>query len=668
MTSEEREAHAQAIRKILENKDGNIAVSPFKSDARVTSSWQRSLEKYRLDPGRKISRRILDANELKDATQRMGELLDVAKIHIDELERHVAPANYCIMFTDGFGATIDYRNGNDADNNFVNAGLRNGVCWSESEEGTCGIGTAIAEQEPVLIHRLEHFKAENVPLSCSAAPIFNINDELVAVLNASSVYTPYNRDSQTLVFNFVQDKALQIENAYAERSLQSHWRLCVSPRPDNRVPANEWIIAFNEAGQIIGANRLARQYLLGHSPQKSGISIEEIFHCNFKDLFSNAHTAPGLAIPLRQAKNGRQLYGVLRAPLWTRKSGSQIVPPEIPMKTSSLKAFDHMAIGDKSLHETVTKACKLANAKIPIMLLGETGTGKEVLAKAIHNYSQRGAKPFVALNCAAIPETLIESELFGYRDGAFTGAKTRGSKGKILQADGGTLFLDEIGDMPLLLQSRLLRVLAENEVQSLGAEEPTAVNLHVICATHQSLNTLISEGRFREDLYYRLSGAIFRLPTLRERSDIVDVIKQIFREESLAIGKGSMEIEEEVIHKLVSYPWPGNIRELRHVMRYACTLEETFRLTLKQFPSEICFHDPAKKGASSELESPESKYSDPLIKKMIDALKLHKWQISAAAREMGISRTSFYRNMERYELDPEALKIEMAKAAGKANV
>jgi len=295
-----------------------------------------------------------------------------------------------------------------------------------------------------------------------------------------------------------------------------------------------------------------------------------------------------------------------------------------------------------------------------VMLLGETGTGKEAFAKALHQASSRRAQPFVALNCAAIPESLIESELFGYREGAFTGARSRGSKGKIAQADGGTLFLDEIGDMPLLLQSRLLRVLAEGELLPLGADEPVTVRLQVVCATHQSLTELIRAGRFREDLYYRLGGAVFQLPPLRERDDIGDIIRRVLHEECEAMARPWVELDPAALAFLKRCRWPGNIRQLRHALRYACAVGDATRLGIADFPAELAGDLPgepatlppamaAETGALPEPGTSCAAPPDPR-ERLLEALRRHQWHVSRAARELGMPRSTFYRRMARLQI------------------
>ena len=237
-----------------------------------------------------------------------------------------------------------------------------------------------------------------------------------------------------------------------------------------------------------------------------------------------------------------------------------------------------------SVQRSLKKLSRLINTNMSILVNGETGTGKEFLAKAIHQSSARAQGPFVPVNCAALPDSLIESELFGYESHSFTGASTRGKKGLIREAHGGTLFLDEIGDMPLSLQTRLLRVLAEREVTPVGGSRPVAVDMRVIAATHQDLLALVRMGRFREDLYFRLNGATIALPPLRERSDLGFIVAQLLEKRSAGTTRA---LSEEALDVLAAYQWPGNIRELVNVVDFACAVATGARIEADDLPEQV---------------------------------------------------------------------------------
>jgi transcriptional regulator of acetoin/glycerol metabolism len=290
---------------------------------------------------------------------------------------------------------------------------------------------------------------------------------------------------------------------------------------------------------------------------------------------------------------------------------------------------------------------RVINRGIPILICGETGSGKDLFAKAIHAASSRASGPFVAVNCASLPETLIESELFGYKSGAFTGASREGRRGKIIQASGGTLFLDEIGDMPLALQARLLRVLEEWEVVPLGGEVPVAVDIQLISATHRDLQAMVKRGEFREDLYYRLQGIMLSLPPLRERTDRRALIALTLREE--AAGE-EVSVEPEAMKLLECYEWPGNVRQLRNVLRTALALSDAKVIRCSDLPEELrkASGQPVKAASLPEagLNSLEAAERSALIQ----ALEQHRWNISSLALELKTSRNTLYRKMKRLSI------------------
>jgi transcriptional regulator of acetoin/glycerol metabolism len=266
---------------------------------------------------------------------------------------------------------------------------------------------------------------------------------------------------------------------------------------------------------------------------------------------------------------------------------------------------------------------RVKDRNLPVLIQGETGSGKEVFARQLHQASQRRERPFVAVNCAAIPENLIESELFGYVAGAFTGALSKGMQGLLEQADGGTLFLDEIGDMPLPLQTRLLRVLAEGEVAPLGASRSRAIDLQVICASHRDLEGLVAAGEFREDLYFRLNGARFQLPPLRERTDRLALINRILAEESTRCAE-PMQLGGAALECLLGYRWPGNVRQLRNVLRYACAVCDSNLIQVSHLPEQLRDH---------RLDGPTiDGCASPERQALLDALVRHRWKPTAAAR------------------------------------
>ena len=665
--------HVGRVMNIIEGRGPQRTSDP--NHERLARSWRRSLNKHAIDPGLSSVPKVVTAYELREHRERIETFMRIAREGVERLHHELLPANYCVLLTDATGVTVDYRTVPALEKEFKDEGFRNGTCWAEEHEGTCGVGTTLADRQPTLVHRGEHFRSHNTQFTCSSAPILGLQDEPIAVLDASALYSPDARESQLLVFRMVCDKARLIEDAYAHYSLRTYWTLQLGQVAEFMPVETDYLIAFDDDGLIVGGNRRARQELINHNGRRAEF-LHDLFECTASDILVSAHASPGTPFPLRMMATGRRLFAVLRAPNARTLAQVTLSKPVVTAEDACApRGFRHLALGDPRVKANVQCAVKVANRDIPVMLLGETGTGKEAFARAIHDFSDRAKQPFVALNCAAIPESLIESELFGYRDGAFTGARSKGAKGKILQSDGGTLFLDEIGDMPLSLQSRLLRVLAEGEVVPLGAEQPTAVNLHVMCATHQDLAELVRQGRFREDLFYRLNGASFMLPPLRSREDKRELIQLVMREECTAMGREELSIAEETMTRLLAYDWPGNIRQLRHAIRYACAIADGSRVTIDHFPQELRTANatprlaPPPQQQAQQLPAPVSGSAqaqpDPcelrdgetlndacleLRRKMLDALRRNHWRVTETARQLGMSRATFYRKMARLRI------------------
>lgn len=318
-------------------------------------------------------------------------------------------------------------------------------------------------------------------------------------------------------------------------------------------------------------------------------------------------------------------------------------------------SLQSLAGADPAMQHLLEQASRLAGKRLPLLIEGETGSGKEVLARALHQAGSRAGKPFVAINCAALPESLIESELFGYAPGSFTGARQQGMAGLLEHACGGTLFLDEIGDMPPALQTRLLRVLSEREVVPLGARKARKIDIDVISATHRSLPDLVRDGGFRDDLFYRLCGARLALPPLRQRLDLPFLIERIFDEESCAQG-GGHKLADDARAALLRYSWPGNLRQLRNVLRAALALSRDALVTVNELPDDLhrqvsAEQAPASSGSQAawvrQQPAPENERDQ-----LLQALQANQWCITRTAHGLGVCRSTVYRRMQRWALVP----------------
>ena len=615
-------SHAEAIHRIVSK-----AAKSAPTKSRLINSWCRSLASYELDPGRADAPRILSSHDLKSFQAPMERFLRIARLGIERLHERIRDAGYVVLLTDRNGVTVDFLGIDALKQELRQAGLYLGALWSESEEGTNGVGTCIADGQSIVVHKAEHFRAANIDRTCTAVPIFGPAGEVLAVLDASALAAPDDKKSQTLVYSMVTDTAKLIENANFVDATRNRWLLRLAQRPECLEMPGISMLALDEAGKITAATRDAREMLPSTTDLSTlfGISVDELLNVAGAKSFS----APA---ELR-AVDGRAWYFQLRGP------DSPGRPPPIRSAPEESQLFK-LAGKDPAFRRAVERAHKLVNAGLPFMLHGETGSGKERLARALHEDGPRAGKPFIALNCAAIPESLIESELFGYRQGAFTGARTKGMPGKVILADGGTLFLDEVGDMPLDLQSRLLRVLSEKEVTPLGCETPLRVDVRFICASHRDLMEMVRSGQFREDLYYRLSGVVIRLPPIRERVDLLELIRDVLQEETRETGILG-QLHEDTLDRLKLHSWPGNFRELHNVLRHALILSEGGIIRPDHLPEEFAVlpvsERTRRKDKRLQLES---------------LLEEHGWRIQSAANALGVARSTLYRQMDRFHIVP----------------
>lgn len=630
-------------------------------NAAIAASWRRCVIDYSLDPSRRHPAMVMDQARLQDLRARHEELVQIASAEIDWLFHHIAGSGYALLLTDASGIILYDKSDPTLSKTFRSAGLLIGADWSERCEGTNGIGTCIAEQRALTVHRDEHFQSCHIGLSCSAAPIHDPSGILLAVLDASTTDARDTRISQAHTMALVNLSARLIEKCVFLRHFSEGLVLRFHSRPELVNLQHDGALALAADATVIAADETATRLLgASHRNDLIGRRVDEIFDVRPDELI-----IPGLSVrsglrPIRDLALGRRFFASLGSDTssasvsmcsTTAVDAHPVVQVAPAPTRKSVLMLDELAGEDPLMLRNVRSARRIASAQVPVMIQGPTGVGKEAFARALHAASGRAAKPFVALNCAAIPESLIESELFGYRAGAFTGARKDGMKGKILQSSGGTLFLDEIGDMPLNLQTRLLRVLEEQEVMPLGAETPLKVDLHVICATHQNLRTMISRGLFREDLYYRLNGITLELPPLAQRTDKERLIRDFLSAET-SDGRPAA-IEMDAFQALLAYTWPGNIRELRNVIRTALAICDGGVVRLRDLPSEVRSEtaEKAPTPPEAELQDVDAEALGPLEiaerDVLLRTLRESDGNISHAARALGMSRNTFYRRCER---------------------
>ena len=619
--------------------DSHFAERGIRPEGVIAQSWYRSVTQHRLDPGHLCVDNVLSAAEIRHHQAQHQAYLAIASQGVSGLARRVVDAGFAVLLSDQHGITLDARLPSQ-ESLYSRAGLIVGARWDESIAGTNGIGTALACAQALVIHRQEHFLSANDRLSCSVSPIFDAQGQLQGCLNATCLNSEGPKQAQFLTLQLVIMYARLIENTHFRQRYRDRLTLALKPG-DLTDLANEQLLALDEGGRVIGANRAAFvAYQQHQGPDLIGRPIEQLLPATIDQLL--ALTRGGACgTQLRALADEGLLEVGLRVP-----AGYRQAPARAPRLPSAHPGLDQLAGSDEGLRQGVRRLRKVLDKDIAILLTGETGTGKEAFARALHQASLRRDGPFVALNCAAIPESLIESELFGYHSGSFTGASRKGMKGKLEQANGGTLFLDEIGDMPAHLQTRLLRVLAERELVPLGAATPVSLDIQVVSATHQDLAGMIRDKLFREDLYYRLSGMHLALPPLRTRTDRAKLIERVLASQA---GGRALRLSPGAHRCLLAQRWPGNVRQLINCLRYAAALAEDGWVEIDCLPAELTAAvDTPAPVVQAPGERLEQQLEDTEARHLLRVLRDQRWNITAAAEAAGVSRSTLYRKMKRH--------------------
>jgi transcriptional regulator of acetoin/glycerol metabolism len=615
----------------------------------IATSHRRSAG-YGLCPGARPDFDPLARNELSFLLEQNSLLHTHAVPAMETLYQQIINTHNMVLLTDAQGVILHTLGDADFIEKANRVALAPGVGWSEQRMGTNAIGTAIAERAPSLVHADQHFLAANHFLTCSAAPITDHQGTVIGVLDVSSDRRSYHKHTMALV----RMSALMIENQLFAATFEHTIILRFHTRPEFIGTLMEGMAAFSPGGRFLAANRNGLFQLGLSYPALQTHTFSSLFGLPVSALFDHYRTAaPGLldlcmhnGVRVRARAELRLGSGAHALTVPGTAPTPQPAAPA-PVKPRRLSGLRYLNTGDPQLEKVIEKVNKVLGRDIPILIMGETGTGKELLAQAIHNDSPRAMGPFVAVNCASIPETLIESELFGYEDGAFTGARKKGSVGKILQANGGTLFLDEIGDMPISLQAHLLRVLQERMVTPLGSGKSIPVNVELICATNHNLRERIAKGLFREDLYYRLNGLVVKLPPLRERTDLETVVRKILATES---DGGNYTVSDEVLGLFRRHKWPGNFRQLTNLLRTAIIMagdeeEIGLRHMPDDFLDDLGDEPQATAPSAQQLMASGANLEEMELNVILRSLEANGGNVSATARALGVSRNTIYRKL-----------------------
>ncbi len=591
----------------------------------ILQSWQRC-QRMGLQALARPDIEPVPETRLRQMRESREKLWRLARAELDTLAGDAIATGSIVILTDEDGWILDAEGSNGFLDKAGRVALMPGACWNESHVGTNAIGTAIVEGNPIEVVGGEHYFAPHGILSCSAVPIHDPFGQLVGVLDISGdASVPHMH-----ALGLARLAVAHIEHRYFDEGIADTQLVRLHHDPALLGTAREGLLAFRD-GKLVAANRNGLQLFGLDRGELGRVSYHALFEQSLSKLRDDGVLAD---------RHGRLLHGRLH------EDGDDARPRRFssrPITVSSVARNDSAVapLFEPERETELERARRVLDAGLPVLVLGQTGTGKEVFARELHRRSARAGKPFVAVNCAALPEGLIEAELFGYEDGAFTGARKQGSAGLLRQADGGVLFLDEIGDMPLALQPRLLRVLQERELTPLGGGKPVRLDFALVCATHQDLERLIDEGKFRADLYYRINDHGVRLPALREHADRTRLVRDLWAR----MERQQRRLTEDALAALAAYPWPGNLRQLVSCLRTLVALSEPAgTIGLDLLPAYL--RTPAMEPVPAQTPSMAALALDEMeTRAMRDALQACDGNVAHAARRLGISRSTLYRRL-----------------------
>ncbi|TXG99311.1 MAG: sigma-54-dependent Fis family transcriptional regulator [Zoogloea sp.] len=622
----------------------------------IDDSWRRC-QGASVDPGRYQAPPPIGENSLHTLRDECGELLSASAPVMASARDFLSETGTVMVLTDQSGTILNLEGDMSTRGAAENVHLLSGANWSELACGTNAIGTALDVGQPVQIHSAEHYCAGIKRWSCSATVIRDPYDgSILGVVDVSGLSASYSRHSLALVVA----TAGRIENRLAKIELGIRYRLLEGCVDRLSGTSADGIIVFDRRGRAIKANGRASAALADLGIGELAVAPDGLASLSLS--WKKGRRAPDERPEWMREEwlepviqNGEHIGAVLTLP-GRRNAGSGRVSNAVFSCDAAEKgAFERVVGESPALLQAVGRAQQLAKSRVPVLLLGETGVGKDVFARCIHESGATRDAPFVALNCGGFSRELLTSELFGYTEGSFTGARRGGMIGKIEAADGGTLFLDEIGEMPIDLQPHFLRVLEEGEVYRLGENKPRKVNFRLIAATNRDLRKEIQAGRFRMDLFYRVAVTSINIPSLRERAADIPLLGDYYlRRLSLQHGLEPRVLSPGAIELLRQYGWPGNIREFRNVMESMLLTARGHVLTEADLPADLVTtlagDSPAAldvQGDERDLTCLENAERDAILR----AIKGCRGNMTAVARELGIAKSTVYVKLKRFGLE-----------------
>jgi sigma-54 dependent transcriptional regulator, acetoin dehydrogenase operon transcriptional activator AcoR len=597
-------------------------------DAAVLRSWERCVGKGRRadDP---VEFQPVASSALSELVEGNRALVQCARPELTSLAESVRDAGYAVLLTDLEGRVLAVDGAIAQHSTPLRQAFRAGVDLSEPAIGTTAMSVAMSESRAVRVLGAEHYLEETQIFHCCAAPVFDVQGEVIGAVDVSHDMPGMQHSALWLAERCAQ----RIERRlFLELPASMRLEIDVGDGNPSGGSTHAWL-ALGRDGELLAASREARQ-LMELPARLKGLQFDFLFENRFASWASQLKRrgTDGLALQLHSGVRlrVRPLEG---AAVSSARSAQR---PSVRSSSTSL-AGPRPCFGDDRMEREFSRALRAFDSDLPVLLAGETGSGKEVAARALHAQSACRSGPFLALNCAAIPAELLASELFGHEDGAFTGSRRGGAAGKIESAQGGTLFLDEIGDMPPGLQAALLRVLDSKEVTRLGASASRVVDVRFVCATHRDLQEMVSAGTFRADLFYRIAGHVFELLPLRERNRFDALLDTLLVE----LGADPARITADTRSALRSHAWPGNVRQLMHGLRRALALAEEDE---PLGPEHLEFLQTAAVSRTSDRTS-----SDLMRRVQADAIaqamRQARGNVSEAARMLGIARATLYRKL-----------------------
>lgn len=616
----------------------------------VANSWQRC-RNYKVNPY-ELGEQTVNQLELRERLHRNHHLVKIARTAMENLYTFVRGSGFEIVLSDQHAYLLEVV----GDRDIISKGSKVQLCpggnWHESVRGTNAIGTALMERQPVQILAWEHFCRPNHFLTCSAAPIFDPEGEIVGVLNISGDYRYANAHTLGMVVAAVN----AIEKQLCLHKVTSKLYISYKYSQTLLESITDGIVSVNNSGIIAEMNSSGGKIFgINHQAAK-GKHINTVMRqqAPILSLLATGEGYQDREIVLE--KQGAKVYSsatlllddsgnTIGAVAVLRQGRDALKARRAPLASLPRYSFDDIIGESCAINEAKDWARQAANSGSTILLSGESGTGKELFAQSIHGASSFRNGPFIAINCAAIPETLVESELFGYAEGTFTGAKKGGSPGKFESADRGTLFLDEIGDMPLSVQAKVLRVIQEKKISRVGSSEERQVEIRIIASTHKDLRAEVRNGSFREDLFYRLSVLVVRVPPLRDREgDIPLIARYLVDKISERMGRPRVEVDDSFWGRLDSHYWPGNVRELENAIEQAIVKAgEGGVLSARHLGFDDVAVD-APRAGGTEIVS----LSEMERQAITAALNRFDGNIQKAAARLGIGRNTLYRKIREY--------------------